>query len=242
MKSEAVLIALERGIEDGAQRNPPAQRGDAGAERMRARGHMREVAAGRGTRRVNRTEVPVQEDAAVFLAFENASRRSLRIRVRRVPNYLFTIHVEVSGQGLDLGLADGNHRMTAAIRAGGAIDLALESNGEGLKLLDSTVVGRQITPELEVFGLLDISKPADLHQIGYHALRILPRPTEGKRLQSETPWNPPGRRFHKCYRIGSLANILPSVIPWLTRGFVVGRSSSSWLNNKIRAAPEPLPP
>jgi hypothetical protein len=43
------------------------------------------------------------------------------------------------------------------------------------------VVGRQITPELEVFRLLEISKPADLHQIGYHALRILPRPTEGKR-------------------------------------------------------------
>lgn len=181
MKSDAVLIELERVIEDGAQRNPPAQRGDAGAERMRARGHMREVTAGLGTRRVNRTQVPVQEDAAVFLAFENASRRSLRIRVRRVPNYLFTIHVEVSGQGLDLGLADGNHRMTAAIRAGGAIDLALDSYGEGLKLLDSTVVGRQITPELEVFGLLDVSKPADLDQIGYHALRILPRPTEGKR-------------------------------------------------------------
>ena len=183
MKSDAVLIELERVIEDGAQRNPPAQRGDAGAERMRARGHMREVTAGLGTRRVNRTQVPVQEDAAVFFAFENASRRSLRIRVGRVPNYLFTIHVEVSGQGLDLGLADGNHRMTAAIRAGGAIDLALDSYGEGLKLLDSTVVGRQITPELEVFGLLDVSKPADLDQIGYHALRILP-PTHRREAAS----------------------------------------------------------
>ena len=195
MKSDAVLIALERVIEDGAERNPPAQRGDAGAERMRARGHMREVAAGLGTRRVNRTEVPVQEDAAVFLAFENASRRSLRIRVRQVPNYLFTIHVEVGGQGLDLGLADGNHRMTAAIRAGGAIDLALDSYGEGLKLLDSTVVGRQITPELEVFCLLDISQPADLHQIGYHALRILPRPTEGKRPPIGSALEPAGAAF-----------------------------------------------
>jgi len=195
MKSDAVLIALERVIEDGAQRNPPAQRGNAGAERMRARRHMREVAAGLGTRRVNRTQVPVQEDAAVFLAFENASRRSFRIRVGRVPSYLFTIHVEVSGQGLDLGLADGNHRMTAAIRAAGAIDLALDSYGEGLKLLDSTVVGRQITPELEVFRLLDISKPADLHQIGYHALRILPRPTEGKRPPIGSALEPAGAAF-----------------------------------------------
>lgn len=195
MKSDPVLIALERVIEDGAQRDPPAQRGDAGAERMRARRHMREVAAGLGTRRVNGTQVPVQEDTAVLLAFENASRRSLRIRVRRVPNYLFTIHVEVSGQGLDLGLVDGNHRMTAAIRAGGAIDLALDSYGEGLKLLDSTVVGRQITPELEVFRLLDISKPADLDQIGYHALRILPRPAEGKRPPIGSALEPAGAAF-----------------------------------------------
>ena len=85
--------------------------------------------------------------------------------------------------------------MTAAIRAGGAIDLALDSYGEGLKLLDSTVVGRQITPELEVFGLLDISKPADLHQIGYHALRILPRPTEGKRPPIGSALEPAGAAF-----------------------------------------------
>ena len=195
MKSDAVLIALERVIKDRAQRDPPAQRGNAGTERMRSRRHMREAAAGLWTHRVNGTQVPVQEDAAVFLAFEKASGWSLRIRVRRVPNYFFTVHVQVSGQGFDLGWADGNHRMAAAIRTGGAIDLALDSFGEGLKLLDSTVVGRQITPELEVFGLLDISKPADLHQIGYHALSILPRPIEGKRPPIGSALEPAGAAF-----------------------------------------------
>ena len=85
--------------------------------------------------------------------------------------------------------------MAATIRAGGAIDLALDSFGEGLKLLDSTVVGRQITPELEVFRLLDISQPADLHQIGHHALRILQRPIEGKRPPIGSSLEPAGAAF-----------------------------------------------
>ncbi len=93
MKPDAVFVALERVIEDGAQRDPTAQRNNAGAERMVSRPHVREFAAGLGARCVNRAQVPVKEDAAIGPTFEKASRRRIRVGHGAVLNELFVSYV-----------------------------------------------------------------------------------------------------------------------------------------------------
>jgi hypothetical protein len=68
--------------------------------------------------------------------------------------------------------------MPAAIRAGGAIDVALYFTGKDLKGLVVAVVGRKMAPKRDVLVRLRGSEPKYFSQVGNHALRVSPQNRE----------------------------------------------------------------
>ena len=141
---------------------------------MIAGGDMRKLAAGARTDIVNPAEIALQENAAFLRGSQRAARRGFRIRIGIALHDTFRGLAQMPRDGFDFNVADRNHRVAAAVGAGGAVDVLLDFGGENLKRSFREVMRREVAAKRDVFGCLGGSEPQDFGQVGNHAPSILP--------------------------------------------------------------------
>lgn len=180
MIARKVLIGLEGVVDDGAEGGPAGQRGRAGAERVVAGADMGEIAAGARAGFIDQTEVAIQENAAVLRTAQDSESGRVGVGNRIKAGDGFRSDGEIAGDLCDFWRAHGDHGVTAAIGACGAIHMLPHFGSENLKRLLRKMMGGEVAAEVEVLPGFGGSEPEDFGQVGNHALSILPGCGEGK--------------------------------------------------------------
>ena len=132
---------------------------------------MRELSAGFRTRLIYKTEFSVEEYTAIFAGLQNSSLRSVWIGCGVQPHNFVRFQFEMLRDGFDVRLINRHDRIAATIRAGGAVDLLLYLCCQYVKGFDSVMMGREISPEFLILGLLGDSQLPDLYEIRNHAFQ-----------------------------------------------------------------------
>ena len=118
---------------------------------------------------VNRTQLAIEKDAAVFVAFENAPFFFGFYRVIVEKDREFD--TQKPGQVFGVARGDRGSGDTATIGTSCAIDLFLNILGDGFQAAFDEVVAFEPGAETLIFGALFFAEALDLDQVGKHCFQ-----------------------------------------------------------------------
>ena len=127
---------------------------------------MRKELAGLGPRLINRAEIAVQEDAAVFATLQDPPL--IRAQNGVIANKLSRFHAEKASQALDIAFTNLRCCHPAAVRTLRAVNVILNGLRDGFEPFFDEVVMLHPGSEFLVLIPLLFAKPLDLDEVDYH--------------------------------------------------------------------------